>query len=259
MPLNPEITDWRGKRVWLLGASAGIGAALARALAARGARLALSGRHAEALNDLCEALPGDGHFALTCDAVDDQTLLAAREEIERRWKGLDLAVYLAGDYVPLRAWNFTPAQAKQLCEVNYLGAANFTHVALPLLAGRHAGGLVLVSSVAGYRGLPKALAYGPPKAALINFAETLYLDLHPRGHGVWLVNPGFVATRLTAGNDFRMPALMTPDAAAAALIKGLASGDFEIHFPRRFTCFLKLLRLLPYRLYFKVAKRTTGE
>jgi short-subunit dehydrogenase len=130
---------------------------------------------------------------------------------------------------------------------------------LPLLARNGGGGLVLVSSVAGYRGLPKALGYGPPKAALIHFAETLFLDLRSRGVGVWVVNPGFVATRLTAQNDFRMPALMTPEAAAEAFLAGMASGRFDIHFPKRFTRFMKLLRLLPYSLYFRLAARTVGD
>ena len=118
--------------------------------------------------------------------------------------------------------------------------------------------IALVGSVAGYGGLPKATVYGPGKAALINFAETLYLDLAPAGVSVFLVNPGFVATPLTAQNDFTMPALMTPEAAAEAMLAGFARGDFEIHFPRRFTMVLKLLRLLPRRLYFALIHRLTG-
>ena len=116
----------------------------------------------------------------------------------------------------------------------------------------------LVSSVAGYRGLPKSLVYGPTKAALINLTETLYLDLHPKGLGVCVVMPGFVKTPLTAQNDFRMPALIEPDEAAREIVAGLERGDFEIHFPRRFTGWLKLMRLLPYRLYFPAIRRMTG-
>jgi short-subunit dehydrogenase len=109
--------------------------------------------------------------------------------------------------------------------------------------------------VAGYRGLPQSLAYGPTKAALINLAETLYLDLHRKGIGVSLINPGFVQTPLTQGNAFTMPALLTPEQAATAILKGWAQGAFEVHFPKRFTLCLKALRLLPYRAYFALIRR----
>ena len=127
-----------------------------------------------------------------------------------------------------------------------------------MLTRQRAGTLALVSSVAGYRGLPKSLVYGPTKAALINLAETLYLDLSPKGVGVCVINPGFVKTPLTAGNDFRMPALISPEEAAREIVAGLARGAFEIHFPRRFTRWLKVMRLLPYRLYFPAIRRLIG-
>jgi short-subunit dehydrogenase len=126
-----------------------------------------------------------------------------------------------------------------------------------MLARQH-GHISLVSSVAGYRGLPQSLAYGPTKAALINLAETLYLDLQPQGVGVSVISPGFVDTPLTAQNDFHMPALITPEQAAQAIVQGWALGEFDIHFPKRFTLVMKLLRLLPYRLYFAVVRRMTG-
>jgi short-subunit dehydrogenase len=121
-----------------------------------------------------------------------------------------------------------------------------------------AGGVAICSSVAGYRGLPTSLVYGATKAALINLAETLYMDLSPRGIGVWIVNPGFVKTPLTDRNEFRMPALISADEAAQHIIDGLASGRFEIHFPKRFTRWLKLFRLLPYGIYFRLIRRVTG-
>lgn len=249
---NPRIKDWSGKRVWLLGASTGIGAALAQALAARGARLALSGRRAEALVAL--AIPGAR--CLPCDVTDAAALAAATTELCHEWGGIDLVVYLAGDYVPMGADNFDLAAAERLIEVNFNGALRLTAAVLPEL--HPGGGIAFVASVAGYRGLPKALAYGPGKAALIHFAECLHLDLAPRGIGVWAINPGFVATRLTAQNDFAMPALLTPEAAAQATLDGLAGGAFEIHYPKRFTRVLKLLSLLPYRWYFPLIRRFTG-
>ena len=120
------------------------------------------------------------------------------------------------------------------------------------------GGIAFVASVAGYRGLPKALAYGPGKAALIHFAEVLHLDLAPKGIGVWVINPGFVSTQLTAKNDFTMPALLTPEQAAIATVDGFKSANFEIHFPKRFTRLMKLFALLPYRWYFPLIRRFTG-
>lgn len=259
MSLNPKISDWRGKRVWLLGASSGIGAALAQALAEGGARVALSARHAEAVERMRRELPGTDHLAVSCDATQPAQLEAACASLSDAWGGIDVAIYLAGDYVPLRAADFTPAAVRKLCEVNYLGAVNFAYAVLPLLPQCGSGGLVLVSSVAGYRGLPKALGYGASKAALSYFAEALFIDLQPRGIGVWVVHPGFVATRLTAQNDFSMPALITPELAARCLIDGLAGGGFELHFPKRFTRFMKLLRLLPDCVYFRLMRRVAGD
>ena len=129
---------------------------------------------------------------------------------------------------------------------------------LPMLRAQGHGHLSLVASVAGYRGLPNALAYGPSKAALQHLAETLYLDLRPEGIGVSVINPGFVATLLTAGNRFNMPALLTPEQAAQAIVHGWAKGRFDIHFPKRFTLWLKLLRHMPHSVYFAAVQRATG-
>jgi len=123
-------------------------------------------------------------------------------------------------------------------------------VITPYFLRRHRGGICLVASVAGYTGLPEALAYGPSKAALINLAQILYTDLAPRGIGVYLVNPGFVETRLTQQNNFAMPALISPAEAAREIILGIAKGRFEIHFPKRFTWWMKWLSRLPDRLRF---------
>jgi short-subunit dehydrogenase len=250
--MNPKITDWQGRRVWLVGASSGIGAALAEELARRGARLALSARRADKL----EALAIPGALILPCDATDTAHLAAARERLLATFGGVDLVIYLAGDYVPMRAGNFDLTRAEQVITVNFLAAMRLTASILSdLKAG---GGIAFVASVAGYRGLPQALAYGPGKAALIHFAEVLHLDLLAQQIGVWVINPGFVATPLTAQNDFAMPALMTPAAAALATLDGFRQGQFEIHYPRRFTWLMKFIALLPYRWYFPLIRRTTG-
>lgn len=250
--MNPRILDWTGKRVWLVGASNGIGAALAAELARRGATLALSARSADKLQAL--AIPGAR--LLPCDATDPGSLAAPRETLLADWEGIDLVIYLAGDYAPMCTDDFDLARAEQIVAVNFSGAMRLAATVLADL--EPGGGIAFVASVAGYRGLPKALAYGPGKAALIHFAECLHLELAPRGIGVWLLNPGFVATRLTARNDFTMPALLSPEQAARAIVAGLRSGNFEIHFPRRFTQALKLLSHLPYRCYFPLVRRLTG-
>ena len=156
----------------------------------------------------------------------------------------------------IRSENFDLATAERVIAVNFHGALRATATVLPDLAA--GGGIAFVASVAGYRGLPKALCYGPGKAALIHFAECLYQDLHPRGIGVWIINPGFVATPLTAKNDFTMPALQTPEQAAQATVDGFSRASFEIHFPRRFTRLMKFLAYLPYRWYFPLIRRVTG-
>ncbi len=250
--MNPKLRTWAGRRVWLVGASAGIGAALARALAQRGARLALSARGKTQL----EALQLSDALLLPCDSTDAANLASARQALMAAWGGVDLVVYLAGNYVPMRADSLDLASAESVIEVNFNGALRLVATVLPDL--RAGAGIALVASVAGYRGLPNALAYGPGKAALIHLAQCLYLDLHGQGIGVWLINPGFVATRLTERNDFDMPALLTPERAAQDIIDGLASGCFEIHFPKRFTRLVKLLSHLPYRWYFPLVRRITG-
>ena len=250
--MNPKISDWRGKRVWLVGASAGIGAAMAHELAGRGARLALTARS----RDKLQALAIADALLLPCDATDADALRAARDTLVATMGGVDLVVYLAGDYVPMRADDFDLAVAEKVVTVNFNAAMRLTAAVLGDL--QPGGGIAFVASVAGYRGLPKALCYGPGKAALIHFAECLHFDYAPRGIGVWVVNPGFVETPLTAQNRFAMPALISAEAAAKATVDGLASGDFDIHYPKRFTRLMKCLAHLPYRLYFPLIRRLTG-
>ncbi len=250
--MNPKITDWRGKRVWLVGASAGIGAALARNLANRGAHLALSARSGGKLKAL--AIPDA--LLLPCDATDTASLAAARNGVLAAWGGVDLVVYLAGDYVPMTADSFDLGVAERVVAVNFNGAMRLAATVLQDL--QPGGGIAFVASVAGYRGLPRALCYGPGKAALIHFAECLHLDLAPQGIGVWVINPGFVATQLTAKNDFAMPALLSPEQAASAAVDGFRKANFEIHFPKRFSWLMKLLAHLPYCCYFLLVRRLTG-
>lgn len=260
MPLNPRIRDWTGRTAWLVGASTGIGRATAAALHARGAKVVVSARNAAALDAFVQAHPGS--LALPLDATDGAALRAATAHIVGLHGRVDLVAYCAGMYSPMRADRFDLDVALRHVDVNYLGALRLLDAVLPQLmrqAGdRHAPHLSLVASVAGYRGLPNALAYGPTKAALINLAEILYIDLARKGVGVSVVNPGFVETPMTAGNEFTMPALMTPEQAAQAIVEGWEAGRFEIHFPKRFTLWLKALRHLGDGVYFAAIRKATG-
>ena len=260
-PFNPPITDWRGQRVWVVGASSGIGLATAEALIARGARVQVSARGAAALERLVTQHTRTGEpptvQAWPLD-VTDASAVAATARAMLAQGPLDLVVYCAGHYREMRATEFDLAEMRQHLAINYTGALHVLDAVLPAFIARGAGHLSLISSVAGFRGLPKSLAYGPTKAALTNLAETLYLDLEPLGLGVSVVHPGFVQTPLTAQNNFTMPALITPEQAATAMLDGWAAGDFDIHYPKRFTRWMKLLRLLPYRAYFPAVRRFTG-
>lgn len=256
MSVNRTISDWRGRRVWLIGASSGIGAALAEALSARGAWLALSARRRDALEAVAEKCE-DAHV-LPLDVTDTAAFKDTHEALLARWDGIDLVIFLAGTYAPTRAWEMTDEAIRGTIDVNLVATMQGVRQLLPDMLQRKQGAVALVASVAGYAGLPQACLYGPTKAALINFAETLHLDLQPRGVDVFLVNPGFVDTPLTRNNDFKMPALLTPAEAAEAMLRGFSRGVFEIHFPKRFSRLLKALRLLPYALYFRLVRRATG-
>lgn len=259
MSLNPPVTQWSGRTVWLIGASTGIGRATASKLHALGAQVIVSARNEAALQAFVAQHPGSAAVAL--DVVDaDSVRLAGQRVRELALQGrLDMVVYCAGYYKAMRAQEFDLHEAMRHQHINYDGALHVLDTVLPILLAQRGGHLSLVASVAGFRGLPKALAYGPTKAALNSLAETLYLDLHPQGIGISVINPGFVATPMTAHNDFSMPALLTPEQAAQEMIAGWASGAFEIHFPRRFTLWLKLLRHLPHALYFPAVRRVTGQ
>jgi NAD(P)-dependent dehydrogenase (short-subunit alcohol dehydrogenase family) len=255
-PLNPPFSGYDGRRVWVIGASYGIGAAIARELINRGAKVALSARKRDLLDEIANT---SAHAQVApLDVTDHGSLQKAAEEIGAHWGGVDLVLIVAGTHIEMRAQEFNLAAARRLLEVNLHGVLNCVDVALPLI--RRAGpgaGIAIVSSVAGYIGLPRSLIYGASKAALINFTESLYGDLRPEGFGVYLVNPGFVDTPLTRKNDFRMPALLPAAEAARITLDDIAAGRFESHYPKRFTFGLKLLRILPHRLQLWAVRKFT--
>lgn len=253
-PLNPPMTQWQGRTVWLVGASSGIGHATAAALHALGARVVVSARNAAALSGFVAQHPGS--MALPLDVTDAHAVHAAAQLLHSQGP-LDCVLVCAGHYQAMRATAMDAQELQRHWNINYVGALQVVQAVVPLLLAQGHGHLSLVGSVAGYRGLPQSLAYGPTKAALINLAETLYLDLHPHGLGVSIINPGFVQTPLTAQNHFAMPALISPAQAAQAMLRGWRKGRFEIHFPKRFTLWMQLLRLLPDRLFFALVRRAT--
>jgi len=260
MSLNPRIAAWSSQVVWLVGASTGIGRATAERLHDAGAHVVASARNREALLQFsrdrarAEVLP--------VDVTDREAMQRAAREIVDRHDRIDLVMYCAGHYKALRATAFDLDEMLRHQQINVVGAYHLIDAVLPTLLRQAAAGqsahLSLVASVAGYRGLPNALAYGPTKAALINLAEVLFLDLRPKGIGVSVINPGFVQTPLTAGNQFDMPALITPEEAARHIVAGWEAGRFEVHFPKRFTLWLKALRLLGDGPYFAAIRRATG-
>lgn len=237
-----------GKTVWIIGASEGIGAALACALAKQGAQLILSARNKPAL----EALAKDCGNAqvLPLDLAETGALAGVAASLARG--SLDAVICTAALYDPGLVADLDPETTTRLVAVNLLGSFEVARLTPPLL--RDGGQLVLFGSVAGYFGLPGGQPYSATKAAVNNLAETLRAELAPRVD-VRLVCPGFVSTRLTAKNDFAMPAVITPDQAAQAVIRGLQTRAFEIHFPKRFTLVIKLLRALPYAVSLRLTAR----
>ena len=241
--------DFSGRRIWIIGASAGIGAALARALSRQGAQLELSARDARALSAL--AAQCGGARVLPLDLAQPGSLAEAAARLTGETP-LDAVMCTAAVYDPARVAKLDPARAETMVRVNLLGVIEVARLCPPLL--RDGGQLLLFGSVAGYFGLPGGQPYSATKAAVNNLAETLAVELAPRVD-VRLVCPGFVQTRLTAKNRFAMPAMITPEEAAEAVLRGMRGRRFEIHFPRRFTLVMKILRALPYALSLRLTAR----
>ena len=244
--------------VWITGASSGIGHALALRLAQQGRRVVISARRGDTLAALALAQPGR-IIAWPLDVTDAAAVAAAVPAIESEHGPIALAVLNAGTHEPTPARDFRAAVVRRLVEVNLMGVVHCLDAALASMRGRGTGHIAVVASVAGYRGLPTAAGYGATKAALINLCEALKPECDTLGIKLQLVNPGFVETPLTARNPFPMPFLIPVDRAVDRLVAGLAGDAFEITFPRRFALILKLLRLLPYRLYFPLIRARTGR
>lgn len=247
----PQPLPWQ--LVWITGASTGIGAEIARQLAGAGVKVAISARHVDVLRQTASANSNLKPYPL--DVTDAKAVAETMAAIERDHGVIDLIIAGAGTYTPASAADFRVENFMRMYEVNYLGVIHILAAALPIMRARRKGHLSWIASVSGYRGLPKATAYGPTKAALINLAESLQPELQRGGVQVSVINPGFVRTPMTEQNDFDMPFLMKPEDAARATIAGLAKGKFEVAYPAPFVAILKTARILPYRLYFWLIRK----
>ena len=242
----------RWKTAWITGASTGIGREVALLLAAQGVRVAVSARGAEKLGELAKLSPL--LLPVPVDVTNPQNVREAYARIRAELGPIDLAILNAGVWDPMGGDDYGAARAAQTMAVNYTGIANALEPLLQEMIARRGGHVALVASVAGYRGLPKAAAYAPSKAAVISLAEVLRLDLARHNVQVSLINPGFVETPMTAVNTFPMPfMIMAPDA-ARRIVRGLERGKFEIVFPWQLAGILKLMRALPYALYFGLVR-----
>jgi short-subunit dehydrogenase len=248
------ITHYQNKVIWIIGASSGIGAALAQELDSHGAILALSARRSEELKKLKESLKGSQHEILVLDVTNAESLTMSSCQIIQKFGRLDSVIFLAAAYTPMILENLDIVNTQQIIEVNMLGAFNVLFAVLPIFKKQIYGQIALCASIAGYIGLPGGQPYSATKAGIINLAESLRAEL-PKYIDVKLINPGFVRTQLTDKNKFNMPMIISPQQAAVFISKGLLSKSFEIHFPKKFTLWIKLLRLLPYNLLLKILSK----
>ena len=235
------------KKIWITGASSGIGKALALKFAKENWQVAISARRKVLLDELAQ---NKNISSFPLDVTNDSLVKTAFSEILRDFKNIDLCVFCSGAYDPKLEKEINKEQIKKIMNINFFGVLNCIKVVEDYFKGKKAGHISIVSSIAAYRGLPNSSGYGPSKAALTNLTEGLYFDFKKHNVRVSLISPGFIKTPLTNQNTFSMPFIKTPEFAANKIYIGLTtSTSFEIHFPKELTLFLKFLRILPYRAY----------
>lgn len=246
------------KNCWIIGASHGIGEALAQKYASAGYNLMISARSQEKLEELSFILKKSYSQKILIsrlDVCDANSLKNSCAEFLEKIGNLDLVIFCPALYYPTSAIGFDLKQAHDTIDVNLKGAFNMLHAVLPNMVAQKNGHIAIIASVAGYRGLPQSFAYGASKAALINLCEGIYHDLKAHNINLSLINPGFVETRLTGKNKFVMPFITTPKIAAEEIFKGIEAKKFEIDFPKKFTYFLKFLRIVPNCIFLSFTKR----
>ena len=241
----------KDQRIWLTGASTGIGRAVALELASRGAICGLTARNEESLQKLRQEIEARGGNALVLpgDVTDGDRMKAIASEFRAQLGEIDILIANAGTHVFTKPEQFDAKEYLSLMDLNFGGMVRCIEAVLPAMLKRGSGHVVGVASLAGYRGMPRAAAYGASKAAMINFLESIRFHTARRGVKVTVVNPGFVRTPLTDKNDFQMPFLIDADRAARIICSGIAREKDEISFPIPFNWAIKLLRILPYPIY----------
>jgi short-subunit dehydrogenase len=254
-----------GARVWLTGASSGIGEALVAPLVRRGARVAITARRTDLLTAIAAKHTGSGASVLVvpADVTDGVAVAAAAKQVESAWGGIDLAIFNAGGTSApkseLRDPQFVADHYTKTMALNYFSVVYGIEAVLPGMLARGGGHIAAVASLAGYRPSTVAVPYSASKAAVIHLMEGLRLGVESRGITVTVVNPGFVRTPLTAPNTFKMPFLVEVDDAAERIVRGLERGKHEILFPAPLAWTVKLLRMLPDRLYAGIIKRAAPK
>lgn len=238
--------SFEGEYIWIIGASSGIGKALAGELSDSGAKLILSARREIELQQLNKEL-GNQHLVYPLDVSDNEAVRETVRKLSEQISQIDRIIFLAAIYNPTSIKDLDISATRQMIEVNLLGAIYVTTAVLPLLEKQPKGQLALCSSIAASIGLPNGQPYSATKAAVTNFTESLYTEA-PSHIDIKLISPGFVETPLTDKNSFKMPMIIKPEQAATEIAKGLKSSSFEIHFPQRFTRLLKIISSLPYSL-----------
>lgn len=242
--------DWKGKRYWLVGASDGLGLALAHQMSRAGAELILSSRTEQSLQKAVESLPGRAS-AVVCDVADSQSVKAAAEQVG----DVDGLVFLAGVYWPMKATEWDADKVEAMCNVNFTGCARVVGSVIPQMVSRGSGHIVITGSLSGFRGLPGAIGYAASKSGVMALAESIHCDLRGSGIEVQLANPGFIKTRLTDKNDFSMPFLMEPEEAAREMFELMTSDGFKKSFPMVFSWVFRLSQFLPDWAYYRLFAR----
>ena len=242
--------DWKGKRYWIVGASAGLGRAVALEISKTGAEVILSARGKDDLETLAAECPGPARV-VPVDIADAESVASAAREAG----AVDGLVFLAGVYWPMTSQEFDGEKAAAMLDINLTGAVRVLGHVVPRMIERRTGHIVLTGSLSGFRGLPGAVGYGASKAGIMSLAETMYADLKGSGIDVQLINPGFIRTRLTDKNDFNMPFIMDPGPAARIFVEHMQGDSFARNFPTLFSLFLRATQFLPDWLYYWLMKR----
>ena len=244
------------KTIWITGGSTGIGRALAIKFANKGWNVAVSARRVELLNELSNTYENISAFPL--NVTDKSKCIEVFNEIKNKFENIDICFFSTGTWNPQKEKEIDVEQMEDVFKVNFFGTVNSIKAVEEYFRNKKSGIITIVSSIAGYRGLPNSTGYGPSKSALNNLAESLYFDFKRYNVRVCLVSPGFIRTPMTDKNDFKMPFLKTPEYAADQIYNGLINKNvFEIHFPKALTLTLKFLSFLPSKIYFKIVSRMT--